>query len=472
MRIATLMAVSAPADGATHGDKPNFIVFLCDNLGYGDIGPYGSTLNRTPNLDRLAREGRMFRSFYTAGNVCTPSRAGLMTGSYPRRLGIYQNPRGGAVLQPGEPIGLHPSEITIAEVLKSVGYSTMLIGKWHLGDQLPFLPTRQGFDRYYGVPYSDDMTPRPGMKWPPLPLMKDEIVVEAPVDRAQLTQYETRAAIDFIQENRGGPFFLLISHAMPGSTGSPFASAAFKGKSKNGPYGDAVEELDWSAGEILRTLDTLGLRDRTLVLWTSDNSAQARRDPGQIGTNAPLTGFMRSTSEGGFRVPFIARWPGRVPAGTVTDELATMMDLLPTFAALAGAQSPGAEIVDGKNIGPLFLGEQGATTPHRAFFFYQFDQLQAVRSGPWKLFLRLEKERGAPTQPAKQVRKAARLYHVVEDPAEKHDVAAHHAEVIVSLTQLADIARAEIGDFERQGTKQRPAGWIPDPDTRRLPVHQ
>ncbi|MBM3853233.1 MAG: arylsulfatase, partial [Verrucomicrobia bacterium] len=266
---------------------PNFLMFMGDNVGYGDTGPYGSKLHRTPHLDQLAAEGRKFTHFYTAANVCTPSRAGLMTATYPRRLQLHHNARGGAVLQPGEAIGLHPSEVTIAEVAQSAGYRTMLIGKWHLGDHPLFLPTRQGFDEYWGVPYSDDMTPREGQSWPPLPLLRGETVIEAGVDRSELTRRETAEAIRFITENRDRPFLLLLSHAMPGSTATSFASAAFRGKSRNETYGDAIEELDWSAGEILGTLRRLGLDDRTLVLWTADNSAAAR----SRGTNAPLSGY-------------------------------------------------------------------------------------------------------------------------------------------------------------------------------------
>jgi arylsulfatase A len=449
---------------------PNFLIFFCDNLGYGDIGPYGSKLHRTPNLDRLARESRKFTHFYTAANVCTPSRAGLMTGTYPRRINLHKNARKGAVLQPGEPLGLNPSEVTIAEVLKTVGYATMLIGKWHLGDQAPFLPTRQGFDRYWGIPYSDDMTPREGVgeKWPPLPLMRNETVIEAGVDRNELTQRETGEAIRFITENREKPFFLIISHAMPGSTRAPFSSAAFRGKSRNGPHGDSVEELDWSAGEVLGAVRKLGLDEHTLVIWTADNSA-TRRDPEQ-GSNAPLSGYMNSPAEGGMRVPCLVRWPGKVPAGTVCEELGTMMDLLPTFASLAGAKPPGPDVINGKDIWPLFSGAPGARTPHEAFYYYHYDQLQAVRSGPWKLFLALERPQGGPGAAPKSIPSRARLFNVVEDPGEKRDLAAAHPEIITRLKGLAEVASREIGDQDRLGTQERPAGWVFNPQYQTLPA--
>ena len=449
------------ASGRPSGRAPNFVVFFCDNLGYGDIGPYGSTLHRTPHLDRLAKESRKLTHFYTAANVCTPSRVGLMTATYPRRLNLYKNLRDGPVLQPGESIGLNPSEVTIAEVLKTAGYRTMLIGKWHLGDQPAFLPMRQGFDEYWGVPYSDDMTPREGQNWPPLPLMRGDKVIEAPVDRNELTQRETTEAIRFIKENRARPFLLIISHAMPGSTRAPFASAAFRGKSRNGPYGDSVEELDWSAGKVLGALREAGLDENTLVIWTADNSAP-RRDPPQ-GSNAPLSGYMHSPAEGGMRVPCLVRWPGRVPAGTVGEELASMMDLLPTFAFLAGATPPASDIIDGRNIWPLLAGEKNARTPHEAFYYYQFEQLQAVRSGPWKLFLPLERQRLGSSGPLKEVNLPARLYNVVTDQAEAQNVAAGNPDVVARLMKLAERGRTEIGDVDFPGRGDRPAGWVFQP---------
>jgi arylsulfatase A-like enzyme len=295
--------------------------------------------------------------------------------------------------------------------------------------------------------------------------MRDEVVIEAPVDRNELTRRETAEAIGFITENRERPFFLLLSHAMPGSTRAPFASAAFRGKSRNGPYGDAVEELDWSAGEILGALRRLGLDETTLVIWTSDNAA-ARRDPPQ-GTNAPLSGYMNSTADGGMRVPFLARWPGRIPAGTVSGELATMMDLLPTFAFLAGATPPGSDVIDGKNIWPLLAGDQTALTPHEAFFYYHYEQLQAVRSGPWKLFLPLERQRG-PGATVRTVNVPARLYNLLDDQAETRNVATGHPDVVARLLKLAEGARAEIGDLGLPGRGERPAGWVFQPQVQTL----
>ena len=458
---AHLFAAEPPAR------PPNILVFLCDNLGYADTTPYGSKVHRTPNLERLAAEGRRFTHFYSAASICTPSRAGLMTGSHARRLNLHMNVRNGGVLQPGEPIGLNPSEITVAEVLKTAGYATMLIGKWHLGDQPVFLPTRQGFDQYWGIPYSDDMHARPEQPWPPLPLMRNETVIEAPVDRDYLTKRETEEAIRFITEQQQRPFFLLLSHAMPGSTQAPFSSPAFRGKSRNGAWGDSVEEIDWSAGEILAALRRLKLEENTLVIWTSDNSA-TRRQPG--GSNAPFSGYMGTPTEGGMRVPCIVRWPGRVPAGTVCEEVASLLDFMPTFAGLVGMSPPTDRIIDGKNIWPLMAGQPGAVTPHQAFFFYHFDQLQAVRSGAWKLFLPLERVRGPSAKAPEKKSVAARLYDVVKDPAESNDVAAQYPDVIARLRKLATTASEDIGDLGTQGTGTRPAGWVFNADGPRLPT--
>jgi arylsulfatase A len=455
--LCALCSTTVVAPAAPAARPPNILMFFCDNLGYGDIGPFGSTLHRTPNLDQLATQARRFTHFYTAANICTPSRAGLMTGTHPRRINLHASARNGGVLQPGEATGLNPSEITIAEVLKSAGYATMLIGKWHLGDQRIFLPTRQGFDEYWGILYSDDMTPRAGQTWPPLPLMRNETVIESGPDRNELTKRETAEAIRFITENRARPFFLLISHAMPGSTQAPFSSAGFRGKSRNGPHGDAVEELDWSAGQVLGALQRLGLEQDTLVIWTADNSAVRRQPTG--GSNAPLSGYMNSTAEGGFRVPFLARLPGRIPAGTTCDELTTMMDLLPTFARLAGAKAPGPDVIDGRDIWRLLAGERGARTPHEAFYYYHSDQLQAVRSGPWKLFVPLDRVRAGPAQ-ARETKVAARLYDVVADPGEKNDVVAAHPDIVARLTALAAKGREHIGDLDFHGRDERPAGWV------------
>jgi arylsulfatase A len=447
--------------GSVRKRPPNFVVFFCDNLGYGDIEPTGSSLHRTPNLNRMAAEGCLFTHFYATAGVCTPSRASLMTGAYPRRVSMDETD--GRVLRPVSPIGLHPDEITVARVLKDAGYATGIVGKWHLGDQPPFLPTRHGFDEYFGIPYSDDMvhTHPAGVRagWPPLPLMRGERVIEAPAERNTLTRREAREAVRFIREHRDEPFFLYIPHSMPGSTNAPFASRRFRGRSRNGPWGDAVEELDWAAGQVLDTLDDLGLSEDTLVLWTSDNGAP-RHDP-PLGSNAPLHGWGYSTAEGGQRVPCIVRWPGHVPAGAECRELCTTMDVLPTFAALAGTHAPQDRILDGYDIRPLLFAKEGAQTPYSAFYYYEGPQLQAVRSGPWKLYLPLENWTRIPNPAITHGEPS--LYNVEEDSGETHDVAGEHPQIIEQLSAFAETARDGLGDGDRPGRNQRPAGRVQDP---------
>lgn len=439
-------------------EKPNIVFLLCDNLGYGDIDCYGSSLHRTPHLDQMAEEGLKLTGFYVSSGVCTPSRASIMTGCYPRRVNMQKSDTGGLVLQPVSPKGLHPDEVTIAEVLKKAGYATTIIGKWHLGDQPELLPTRQGFDSYFGIPYSDDMTPREGKPWPPLPLLRNEKVVESGVDRALLTKRYTEDAVRFITKNKDNPFFLYLPHAMPGSTRSPFASDAFLGKSKNGTYGDSVEEIDWSTGEILAALKKNGIDDNTLVIWTSDNGAP-RRNPPQ-GTNAPLKGWGYDVSEGGMRVPCLVRWPGHVPAGTTSNELCSTMDLYPTFAKLAGTSVTPKRKIDGKDIWSLLSNPKESKSPHDAFFYYFGDQLQAVRSGPWKLYLPME-ERRINSRTVKE--QPAELYHLYKDVAEEKNVARTHPELVQRMIKHAENARKDLGDANRKGSGQREAAMIKDP---------
>ncbi len=466
-----LATASAHCAQAETPRPPNLVLIVTDNLGYGDIGPFGSKVHRTPHLDRMAAEGTRFTHFYVSAGVCTPSRASFMTGCYAQRVGMADTDPDGIVLRPVSPNGLHPDEITVAEILKARGYVTAMIGKWHLGDQPPFLPTRQGFDSYFGVPYSDDMVAelRPGV-WPPLPLMVDEQVVEAPVDRNKLTLRETERALAVIEANRDRPFFLYLPQAMPGSTRAPFASEAFRGKSANGPWGDAIEELDWSVGQILEKLRELELQGQTLVVWTSDNGAPTTGKPGDPsrGSNEPLFGRGYTTAEAGFRVPTIAWWPGRVPAGKTCHEMATSMDLLPTFAYLAGTQPPEDRTIDGKDIRPLLFGKCGARTPHEVHYYYMGTQLQAVRSGPWKLFVPLAEPWRHPHHRGKGPSPAF-LFNVVEDVGSQRNVADDHTQIVARLMQLAEAARADLGDRDRPGTGQRPVGRYENPTPRVKP---
>jgi arylsulfatase A len=476
--LLLLFSLLATASAIQAAPKPNFIVIFCDNLGYGDIEPFGSKLHRTPHLNRMAAEGRKFTHFCVTSGVCTPSRASIMTGCYSQRVGLHYNERDGHVLRPVSPHGLNPAEITVAESLKALGYRTAIIGKWHLGDQPEFLPNRQGFDRFYGVPYSDDMTEAVGKRlgerldgdlWPPLPLMENERVIEAPVDRDGLTRRYTERALEFITENRSGPFFLYLPQAMPGSTKTPYSSPAFKGKSRNGPWGDSVEELDWSTGKILDHLVELGIEKNTLVIWTSDNGAPISPTPGDLsrGSNLPLYGRGYTTAEGAFRVPTLMWQPGTVPAGTVCNELATTMDLLPTFARMAGGREPQDRIIDGHDISPLINGTRNARSPYKAFYYYNQRELHAVRSGPWKLFLPLKDIARHPhyrkDQPVTPL-----LFNVEKDIACKTNVAAEHPDIVKRLTGLAEKARADLGDNDRPGKGQRPIGTVKDPKPQKL----
>lgn len=443
--------------------KPNFIVVYCDNLGYGDIEPFGSQVHRTPNLNRMAAEGRKFTHFCVTSGVCSPSRASLITGCYAQRVGLHTNPRDGLVLRPVSRYGLHPDEMTIAEALAPQGYATALVGKWHLGDQPDFMPTRQGFEDFFGIPYSDDMTERDwndGTHWPPLPLMRNETVVEAPCDRNELTKRYTQFALEWITAHQDQPFFLYWPQAMPGSTPTPFASADFRGRSRNGPWGDAIEELDWSLGRLLDHLQRLKIAERTLVLWTSDNGAPTSGNPNDVsrGSNRPMHGRGYTTAEGGFRVPAIFWQPGTIPAGTVCAELATTMDLLPTFARMAGGQLPPRKI-DGHDIRPLLLGEAEAKSPYEAFYYYHEDQLQAVRSGPWKLFLPIQSARHPHFN--KNLPPQLLLFNLVDDISCQHNVAAAHPEVVQRLLQYASQARSDLGDRGQAGSGGRPRGELP-----------
>ena len=455
--LVLLVSLLASPALAEKPRQPNIVFIYCDNLGYGDIEPFGSKKHRTPNLNRMAREGRKFTHFYSASGVCTPSRAALMTGCYPSRVSM--DVTDGAVLRPVSKIGLHPQERTIAELLKAHGYATAIFGKWHLGDQPEFLPTRQGFDYFLGIPYSDDMTPRPGTNWPALPLMENEHVIEEPTYRNLLTKRLNEAAVKWIADHHRQPFFLYLAECMPGSTRAPFASPRFAGRSKNGPWGDSIEELDWSVGQVLDALKRHQIDDNTLIIWTSDNGAP-RRSPPQ-GLNLPLGGWGYTTAEGGMRVPCIMRWPRRIPAGTTCDQLCTTMDMFPTFAALAGIDVPSRPPIDGKDIRPLLTGDR-ATSPHTAFYYYRLEQLQAVRAGDWKLYLAYESR----TRDGKTATAKPRLYDVRRDAGETNNVVDQHADVVARLMKHAEQGRAELGDQGIRGAGRRPHGVNDHPTPR------
>ncbi|HFB98737.1 MAG TPA: arylsulfatase [Bryobacterales bacterium] len=410
--------------------KPNFVFLFADDLGYGDLASYGHPTIRTPNLDRMAAEGMRFTQFYSAANVCTPSRAALLTGRLPIRSGLTR------VLFPYSKGGIPDSEVTIAELLKGAGYATACIGKWHLGHLPQYLPTRHGFDRYFGLPYSNDMTtahnPRAARyNPPPLPLMRGERIMEEEPDQRYLTRRYTEEAVKFIREavRRRRPFFLYLPYTMPHVP--LFASERFRGKSPRGLYGDAVEEIDWSVGEILRALKETGVEENTLVMFSSDNGPWLTKelDGGSAGL---LREGKATTWEGGHREPFIAYWPGHVPAGVTTQAFGTMMDVLPTLASLAGVKPPEGLMLDGADLSGVLLRNETGREP--LFFYYFREEVWAVRRGPWKLHVKTREP--ASGKPEAAVRNPPLLYHLGHDPGEQYDVAAGHPDVVEELRAL------------------------------------
>ena len=432
--------------------KPNIILIFIDDMGYGDIGPFGSTKNRTPNLDRMAKEGMKLTSFYAAP-VCSVSRAQVLTGCYGQRVSIP------GVLFPGAPVGINPEEHTVAELVKAQGYATMCIGKWHVGDQPEFFPTRHGFDRYLGLPYSNDMMKKHvGSDKPVVPLMRDEKVIEmlAGPEQDRLTERYTDEAVRFITENITRPFFLYMPHTAVHVPVHPGGN--FRGKSKNGNFGDWVEEVDWSVGRVLDTLRDLKLAENTLVVFTSDNGPWLTQ--GKNGGDAgPLRGGKGSTWEGGVREPTLAWWPGKIAGGSVCDAVAGTIDFLPTFVKLAGGTVPVDRKIDGADIGPLLLGST-KESPHEARYYYQGYKLQAVRSGPWKLAIAPQNENlsgGGQAVPASMEK--PRLYNLDAEIGERTDVALDHPEVVAKLKALAVKMAAELGDG-KPGPAVRPAGFV------------
>ena len=447
--------------------KPNFILINIDDLGYADIEPFGSKLNRTPNLNRLAAEGMKLTSFYGAP-VCSPSRSSLMTGCYPKRVGIPN------VLFPGNATGINAAEHTVAELLKARGYATACVGKWHLGDQPEFLPTRHGFDQYFGLPYSNDMGPAAdGVKsnlgdpvpqnqnangQPPLPLLRNETVLQRVLatDQTTLVARYTEEAVKFIRAKKDGPFFLYLPHS---AVHFPlYPGKAFQGKSKNGLYGDWVEEMDWSVGQVMDAVRELKLGERTLVLFTSDNGGTQR------GVNTPLRGFKASTWEGGMREPTIVWWPGKIAAGATSGAIASMMDVLPTFVKLAGGEVPGDRKIDGKDLWPVLSGKQQDSS-REAFYFFRGNVLEAVRSGPWKLHL---VARGAVGVKGKQAKakenvpaseQPPTLTNLDTDIGETKNVAAANPEVLARLQALAAKMDADLG-AEKVGPGCRAPGRV------------
>jgi arylsulfatase A len=436
--------------------KPNFVLIFIDDMGYGDIGPYGSTLNRTPHLDRMAKEGMKLTSFYAAP-VCSASRAQLMTGSYAPRVGVP------GVFFPAGRNGLNPAEHTVGDYLKDNGYATMCVGKWHLGDQREFLPVNNGFDGYFGIPYSNDMqriSSESGKRVHPL--VRDDQVAELLEDEDQrrVTREYTEEGITFIKANKGKPFFLYLPHTAMHVPLYPHKD--FAGKSKNGVYGDWVEEVDWSVGQILDALRSEGLEKDTLVIFTSDNGPWASKGKAG-GVSGPLRGSKGCTLEGGVREPTIAWWPGTIKAGTTVDAIAGTTDVLPTFVSLAGGTLKPDIKIDGKDISPLLLGKT-TESPHEAWYYYGGRNLQAVRSGPWKLALTGQSLGMGIRQRDADLAKGDRLYNLDEEIGETTNLYDKHPDVVARLKKLAEAMKADIGSG-KPGPGCRPAGLVANPVT-------
>lgn len=456
---AASAAVVSAAPAVRRNAPPNIVLIFCDDLGYADVGCFGAQGLATPNLDRLAQEGMRFTDFYAAQAVCSASRAALMTGCYPNRVSLY------GALGPQSPLGLHPNEITLAEILKPRGYATAIYGKWHLGRPAEFLPRQQGFDDYFGLPYSNDMWPRhpETTNYPPLPLIAGDTVAQLMPDQTQLTTWYTERAVQFIGQHRTQPFFLYLAHNMPHVP--LFVSDKFKGQSPRGLYGDVILEIDWSVGEILKALKRHQLDEQTLVIFTSDNGPWLLYGD-HAGSARPLREGKATSFDGGQRVPCLMRWPGTIPAGRVCREVAATIDLLPTLAKLAGTEAPRDRVIDGKDLGPLMSGQPGARSPHEAFFFYWSRHLQAVRSGPWKLHFPHAYPRPNPPggggKPGKYETQQTELalFHLDQDIHETNNVAAQHPDVVERLQALAEKGRDDLGDSaaQRTGRDVRPPG--------------
>lgn len=471
IRLITICLVIISAYSLTprileSAEKPNIIVILADDLGYGDLACYGAKDIATPAIDRMAAEGVKCNSFYVSA-VCSPTRASLMTGSHSIRVGI------GGVMFPRNNHGLNPDEITLPELLKDQGYATAIIGKWHLGNEDMFQPMNHGFDYWYGTPASNNQFYYPTIKeyaadcvfregytrdgiltreTAACPLIRDNVVIEVPADQSQFTQRYTRETIRFITENQDQPFFIYLAHNMPHIP--LHASERFVGSSDRGIYGDTIQELDWSTGEILRALKELGLDSNTLVIFTSDNGPNT----GKGGSAGPLKGGKGSTYEGGVRVPFVARWPGAIPAGIESDEAMTGMDLLPTLTRLAGGDVPDDRVIDGKDISPLLTGKPNVKSPHEAIYYLRGRGIQGIRVGDWKYHItteKLPKEKKSKRQPVSE--KTGKV--VVETLCNLGDDIGEQRNLIDDHPELAARLKQQMAEFDNELRKNlRPAG--------------
>ena len=462
MKAWILMAALMAASASAAEPPPNVVIIFTDDLGYADIGPFGGK-HPTPHLDALAKTGRKFTSFYVAQPVCSASRAALLTGCYPNRVGIQ------GALGPGARIGISSNETTLAELGKQKGYATGIYGKWHLGHHPEFLPTRHGFDEYYGLPYSNDMWPfHPEAKagtYPDLPLIEGEKTIATNPDQRHLTREYTDRATAFIRKNKSQPFLVYLAHSMPHV---PLFVSERYAQDPSTLLREVIREIDWSVGEVMRALRESGVEKNTLVIFTSDNGPWLSYG-NHAGSAEPLREGKGTVWEGGVRVPCVMNWPGKIPAGTVCEEPAMTIDLFPTVARLIGAEKP-ARKIDGRDISGLLFGTETASGPHPYYFYYHANELQAVRFGDWKLYVPHQyrtlagRPGGTNGIPAKyeQRRTELELYHLRDDVSETKNVVAENPETVRKLTALLDSMREDLGDqlTGRQGSGRRPPGRL------------
>ena len=464
--LCSLVSCVDSQNGTAKDSPPNVIIIFTDDQGYQDVGCFGSPDIETPHLDQMAKEGVKLTNFYAAQAVCSASRAALLTGCYPNRIGIH------GALMPNHPKGLNLSETTMAEMLKANGYSTAIYGKWHLGDAPQFMPNNQGFDDYFGIPYSNDMWPfhpqqGPVFNFSPLPLYENGNIIDTLEDQSMLTTQITERSVKFIEDNKHHPFFLYVAHPQPHVP--LFVSEKFKGKSKRGLYGDVIMEIDWSVGEILNTLKDNGIDQQTLVIFTSDNGPWLSYGE-HSGSALPLREGKGTALEGGQREPCIMRYPGKIPINKTINTPMMTIDLLPTIAKLTNSTLPENKI-DGKNIWPILIGDS-AKSPHEAYFFYyHVNELHGVRYGNWKLYFphtyrtlngREGGKNGFPVDYEHNTITEIELYDLETDISETTNVAAKNPEIVEKIKELAKHMRIDLGDSlkDMPGTEVRPAGSI------------
>jgi arylsulfatase len=484
--LLLLVALVSPSPCADT-ERPNVVILLADDLGYGDVNCFTPTKYRTPNLDKLAASGVKLTSFYVSQPVCTASRASLLTGCYANRVGLQ------GALNHTSRAGINPDEELLPELLKARGYATGIFGKWHLGHRPEFHPFQHGFDEFFGLPYPNDCDNRyhPVVRtFPPLPLYDGEKVIAEDPDQSLFTQQITQRSVDFINRHRQEPFFLYVAHIMPHVP--IFASKSFEGRSGAGLYGDVIEEVDWSVGEIVTALERNGLTKKTLVVFSSDNGPFLSYGD-HAGKSGPFRGGKLTCFEGGVRMPTIAAWPGAIPAASQSDEIVTAMDLLPTIAKLTGMKLPERKI-DGRDVWPVLSGAPAARSPREVFYYYADNELHAVRQGRWKLhlahpYLEVDGVPGTNRKPANFANMrpesiqlsglkgvASRhgyrieqmpqsLFDLERDVGERKDVSAEHPEVVQQLLKLAAGERTELGDTltGEKGSETRPAGVAATP---------